>query len=214
MDEHEAAERWIASQLFASYVKPRTMLGVAFKLIGILWDKMPPFLEIQPEVRNLWRHVFENPFDSIDLDIERVYPRNDAEGTAQLEQLLEKTGVLVVDPLKVFYRTEQAGALATNLIQGALIDPERLPGLQPEDVQILRLSDSQELDPYTIVVKTAGETLPQEEIWKQNHVAIVTLSPQMTLAQFVQEALAQWTGRSVGEILQIEHKDGRFRIYA
>ncbi len=86
--------------------------------------------------------------------------------------------------------------------------------MQPEDIWVLRLSDGQEPTPYSIVVKTDGEILPQEELWKQDHVAVITLNPQMTLAHLLQEALAQWTGRSVGDVLQIEHENGRLKIYA
>lgn len=126
---------------------------------------------------------------------------------------LEEPDVFTIDPMKIFYRTDQAGAFAVNLIQGTLIDPEQLPGLQPEDIQVSRLGNNQNPAPYTIVVKTSGEVLP-EEVWKQNRVAVITLTPQMTLAQLIQEALAQWTGRPIGEIIQIEHEDGRLRIYA
>ncbi|GEM_PF-4669488 len=137
-----------------------------------------------------------------------------AQPTSSKFWLDEHHEVFVVDPLNVFYLTERTGALAASLIQGALIDPERLPGLQPEDIRVLPLVVNQEPVSYSIVVKADGEILPQEKLWKQNHVAVITLNPQTTLAQFVQEVLAQWTGRPVGEVLQIEHENGRLRIYA
>ena len=126
-----------------------------------------------------------------------------------------KTGTqtFVVNLLKVFYRTDRSGALVLNLVQGTLRDPERLPGSQAEDIAVLKLEDVQEPAPGTIVVRTAEEYLPQEETWKQRGVAVVTITPQMTLGQLIQEALAQWTGKPVGDILQIEHENGQLRIY-
>ena len=181
--------------------------------IGATWHSRAPW-----EGPDQWQSVFVDSklaFNS-DLVVEEI--NKVAKTLPGLEEAtstgLEGREVFVIDSLKVFYRTEQAGAWAVSLIQGTLTDPERLPGLQPEDIQVLQLADSQEPAPYTIVVKTDGEFLPQEEKWKQNHVAVITLNPQMTLAWLIQEALAQWTGRPVGEILQIEHENGRLRIYA
>lgn len=119
----------------------------------------------------------------------------------------------VVDPLRVFYQAENTGAAAVNLVQTAVLS-RQVPGFQSEDVQVSKLSKGKDPEPYTIVVKAADEILPKEELWRQHHVAIVTLTSQMTLAQLIQEALSQWTGRPVGEILQIEHSKSRLGIYA
>lgn len=159
------------------------------------FSKVPEYVvvhELDDAVREIYSRLgfrarlLPNHFEHTGRDAyEMAYRPRNKRGTTSTSGLEEKPSrgnshepeVFVVDPLKIFYRTEQAGALAANLIQGVLIDPEQLPGIQSEDIQILQLTDSQEPAPYTIVVKTDGEIFPQEEIWKQNRVAVITLNP-------------------------------------
>ncbi len=126
----------------------------------------------------------------------------------------EEAEVFTINPLKVLYRSEQAGAMAAALVQSVSLDPEGLPGFRPDDMEISKLEEGQEPPPYSIVVRTPQEVFPSEETWKQNRVAIVVLTSQTTLARLIQEALAQWNDRAIQEILEIEHEEnGRLKIY-
>jgi len=125
--------------------------------------------------------------------------------------LADKHEVFHMDPIQIYY-TEKTRDQMEDLVATAL-RAQQIRGLQRSDVQLTPLSPSVGPNHFDIVVKTQEEILPQEEEWKQNQVAIISLTPQMTLSQVIQKAISQWVDRPVGEILEIRRQDGRLEIF-
>lgn len=121
------------------------------------------------------------------------------------------TEVLVIDPTRIYYTDDEVGATVVSLLQTA---KARLPGFTGAGMDIRPLAYGEKLAAYSIVVKTQGQPLDREAEYRANRVAIIELTGGMTFAQIIQQALAQWTGKPIGQVLGVQYlEDGRLAIY-
>ncbi len=117
--------------------------------------------------------------------------------------------ILVLEtPLTLYYTPEGIGGQLASRVAEAQRHPEFNVDVRP---QLLGAETVPE--PYAIVVKSS-ETVLANAWWREAyHIAVVNLTDQMTLAQILQEALAQW-GHPVDQVLGVQRlDDGRLAIY-
>jgi len=112
--------------------------------------------------------------------------------------------IFVVDPLRI-HATEKTREPVERLLDERM----QVPSFQDAEVQLLEMQDIQ---PFAIVVidqEQGPSELPAD-------VAVIDLGTMETpsFALIIQEALAQWLNRPVGQIIHIlQLEDGRLAIY-
>lgn len=85
------------------------------------------------------------------------------------------------------------------------------PGFERDDIRLERLEEGAPPAEYSVVLTEVGETV-RDSVLQAPHVAVIELTSHLTVNELIRQALAQWTGRPVGEVRQIEHQDGRLGI--
>lgn len=115
----------------------------------------------------------------------------------------------LVDPPPMYSSTQVGEQQPGRLEQLQREVAARWPGAPP----ITPLSSMTAPLPYSIVIKMPKEPLPPR-LTVFPHVALIDLTEDLAFAQIIQQALAQWTGRSIGEVTKVQQlDDGRLLIY-
>lgn len=121
----------------------------------------------------------------------------------------------VMDPLTVLYTTDAVGAEVVGMLQRAGPATRGIGSLAIKPLAAAQASGAV-FPAYALIVKGADEQLEGERALRQQYrVAIVDVTPEMTLAQVIQQALPQWRPdqRPVGQVVRVEFRAGALGLW-